>query len=180
VGFAIGILVVVLVGLFTNVGAGPSGAHQPNAGDPVPAFRAPNVGRSGPSVVSVSATGGRPTVILFFARWCPACHTELPPLAAAVTEQAERGGTLSSVRVVGVDSLESSSSAQAFIRSSGVTFPVGFDPAAAVLQGTFQFRSDPYAVFVRPDGTIAQVVPGAQLTPAQFSADEQALIPSGT
>jgi hypothetical protein len=35
-------------------------------------------------------------------------------------------------------------------------------------------------VFVKGDGTISKIVIGAQLSAASFTADERALIPSGT
>jgi hypothetical protein len=81
---------------------------------------------------------------------------------------------------VGVDDLDSSSSAQAFIKATGVTFPVAYDPDASLTSGTFYFDGDPFAVFVNGDGTIARIVRGDVLTPSSFTADERALIPSGT
>ena len=177
------VLAVALgVGLFTHrsSGSGSSGG-QPGPGDPVPSFSAQNVGSSGPASVSVSSRGGKPTVLLFFGDWCSACHAELPPLAAAVARQEAGSGALRSVRVVGIDGLDAPSSAQAFIKSAGVTFPVAYDPDAAITAGKFAFAGDPYTVFVKADGTVARVVPGAQLTPASFTADERALLtPSGT
>ena len=61
-----------------------------------------------------------------------------------------------------------------------MTFPVAYDPGAGITSGLFYFRGDPYTVFVDGDGTIAKIVQGAVLTPSSFTADERALIPSGT
>ena len=61
-----------------------------------------------------------------------------------------------------------------------MTFPVAPDPDADITSGLFYFKGDPYTVFVNGDGTINKIVIGAQLTPASFTADERALIPSGT
>ncbi len=61
-----------------------------------------------------------------------------------------------------------------------MTFPVASDPLADITSGSFYFEGDPYAVFVRGDGTIAKIVGGAVLTPSSLAADERALIPSGT
>jgi peroxiredoxin len=186
VGFAIGILIVVLVGLFTHIGANSGGSAgsgsggQPQPGDPVPSFAQSNIGPSGAKTVAVSAhsSGGVPMALLFFGNWCPSCHQELPPLAAAVRQQQAESGPLSKVRVVGVDSEDSLSSAHSFIASSGVTFPVAYDPDVSITEGAFYFTGDPHAVFVRADGKIAKVEYGP-ITPAQFTADERALIPSG-
>ena len=170
------------VGLFTSIGSSPTsgGARE---GSPVPSFTRQNIGPVGPRQVSVAARGGAigtPTVLLFFGNWCTACHQELPPLAAAVRAQDKAGSALSKIHVVGVDDLDSSSSAKAFIKSTGVTFPVAYDPDASVTSGTFYFDGDPFAVFVNGDGTIARIVRGDVLTPSSFTADERALIPSGT
>ena len=70
--------------------------------------------------------------------------------------------------------------AKSFIHGAGVTFPVASDPQADITSGSFYFDGDPYAVFVKGDGTIAKIVRGAVLTPSSLAADERALIPSGT
>jgi peroxiredoxin len=185
IGFGIGILLIVLFGLFTSLGTSDgsgtagSGGGAPSAGDPVPAFSATNIGPSGDEKVSVPVIG-KPTVLLFFGAWCPSCHTELPPLTAAIRQQDAAGGALSHIRVIGVDSLDSMTNATNFVRAMGVTFPVAFDPNVNITEGDFYFTGDPYAVFIKSDGTIAKVVRGDVLTPSSLTADEQALIPSGT
>jgi thiol-disulfide isomerase/thioredoxin len=169
----------------TGVGSGSGsggGGGAPEAGSAVPTFSRTNVGPTGGSQVAVSpgGTDGRPTVLLFFGNWCPSCHQELPPLAAAVRSQDEAGGALSDIRVVGVDSEDKVSAAKGFIHTAGVTFPVAYDYDTSVTSGLFYFTGDPYAVFVKANGKIAQIVRGDGLTPSSFTADERALIPSGT
>jgi peroxiredoxin len=178
------VLAVALgIGLFTSLGTSQSSTTAPYQGGPVPSFEAANVGDSGPATVSVPAdggSGGTPAVLLFFGAWCSACQAELPPLAEAVRLQDEAHGRLSKVHVIGVDSLDAKGSAESFIRREGVTFPVAYDPSADITSGTFYFDGDPYAVFVKGDGTIAKIVRGAVLNQSSFTADERALIPSGT
>jgi peroxiredoxin len=183
IGLGIGVLIIVLIGLTTSFGTSPSSTGTPHEGGPVPSFTRQNIGPSGPAQVSVSSDGGAngtPAVLLFFGNWCPSCHQELPPLAAAVRQQDHAGGALAGIRVIGVDSEDSTSSARSFIHSSGVTFPVAYDPDVSVTSGLFAFDGDPYAVFVDRDGTIAKIVRGAVLTPASLTADERDLIPTGT
>jgi len=149
----------------------------------VPFFTQQNIGPSGPSQVAVPTDGGgngTPTVLLFFGNWCPSCHQELPPLAAAVQRQEQAGGALSRIRVIGVDSEDTEGSARSFIHSAGVTFPVAYDRQANVTNGLFYFNGDPYAVFVKGDGTISKIVRGAVLTPTLLTADERALFPDTT
>jgi len=167
------------VGLFTSVGTSPGSKGNPQPGGSVPSFTAANIGLTGPHHLAVPA-GGVPTVLLFFGSWCSACQGELPPLAAAVRRQDERGGALAHVDVIGVDSEDSTSAGKSFIEKEGVTFPVASDPNLNITEGDFYFDGDPDAVFVSADGTIARIVRGAQLTPSSFTADERALIPSGT
>jgi cytochrome c biogenesis protein CcmG, thiol:disulfide interchange protein DsbE len=168
------------VGLFTSVGTKDtptSGA--PHDGGRAPAFSGRNLNGTGDVRLSASSTGGNPVVLLFFGNWCPQCHIELPPLASAVRKQAAAGGALSRVRVIGVDSEDTTANAKAFIHSSGVSFPVAYDPDLTITSGDYYFEGDPHAVFVNGDGSISAIVSGP-LSPATFTADERALIPSGT
>jgi cytochrome c biogenesis protein CcmG/thiol:disulfide interchange protein DsbE len=184
----LGIVLALIIGAFlftslgTSSGSGSTGSSSaPSVGDPVPSFTSQNIGPAGGSSVSVSARrGGQPTVLLFFGDWCPSCHQELPGLAAAVRSQESAGGPLAGIRVVGVDSEDTKANAKSFIHGSGVTFPVAYDPNVDITSGLFYFTGDPYAVFVRSDGTIARIVRGDTLTASSLTADERALIPSGT
>jgi peroxiredoxin len=159
------------LGLFVGVGS-PSSGPAPVVGATAPPFSLASVAGSG-KVALPGADGGRPTVVLFFGNWCPECHSELPPLAAQVARQGH--GDLASVRVVGVDSLDSRGSARSFTRASGVTFPVGWDGSSAVTNGAYHFIGDPQAVFIASSGRIVAIHPG-RLTPAGLAAAERRLL----
>jgi cytochrome c biogenesis protein CcmG, thiol:disulfide interchange protein DsbE len=183
IGLGIGVLIILIVGLTTSLGTTPSTPSAPTAGGPVPSFTRQNVGPAGASQVAVPALGGsngKPAVLLFFGNWCPGCHQELPPLAAAVRAQDKAGGALAKIQVIGVDSEDTPAKAKSFIKAAGVSFPVAYDADASVLSGLFYFRGDPYAVFVNGDGTIDKIVRGDGLTPSTFTADERALLPGAT
>jgi peroxiredoxin len=183
IGLGIGLLIILLIGLLTSIGTSSSTTGAPREGGPVPSFSGDNLGPTGSSQISVPADGGgngTPVVLLFFGAWCSSCHAELPPLAAAVRKQEQAHGALSRIHVIGVDSFDKASTAKSFIHAAGVTFPVASDPGAGITSGLFYFDGDPYAVFVNGDGTIAKIVRGAVLTPSSLTADERALIPSGT
>jgi peroxiredoxin len=173
---AVGLVLAVAlgIGLFSSVG-NKKADQAPKVGGPVPAFSAARINGSGS--VSVPSTRGTPTVILFFGRWCSECHTELPPLAAAVRHQDSAGGALAHIRVVGVDSEDTLAHARGFVKSSGVTFPVVCDPNIEITSGDFFLYSDPNAVFVNGNGVITRIARTA-LSPSAFIADEKALIPS--
>ncbi len=176
-----GILAAVIlgVGLFTTIGT-KKNSGAPKAGDVVPSFSAARLNGSGDvSVPSDGGGNGTPTVLMFFGNWCTICHTELPPIAAAVHRQSEGGGALSKVRVIGVDSEDTRANATSFIHRSGVTFPVAYDPNLTITSGDFYFQGDPYVVFVNANGTIRSIVAGP-ISAATFVADEQKLTPSGS
>ena len=171
------------IGLFTGIGTSQSTSGSPYVGGSAPTFSASNVGPSGAREVSYPLSGdgaGKPVVLLFFGAWCPSCHGELPPLAHAVAAQTKAGGKLNGVAVIGVDDLDSPSDARSFIRQAGVTFPVAYDPDTVITQQDYGFDGDPYAVFIKGDGTISKIVRGAVLSPSSLRADEESLIPSGT
>jgi peroxiredoxin len=183
IGLGIGVLIILLIGLLTSIGTSSTTTNAPREGGPVPSFAGANVGPTGSSQVSVPADGGgggTPAVLLFFGAWCSSCKAELPPLAAAVKKQDKAHGALARIHVIGVDSFDKTSTAKSFIHAEGITFPVASDPGAGITSGLFYFDGDPYAVFVNGDGTIVRIVRGAVLTPSSFTADERALIPSGT
>jgi peroxiredoxin len=175
-----GLLVVAVVvvglgiGLFTSVGTS-AGSGPPHAGGTAPAFSLPGVNVA----TSVGTPGngggdGHPVVVLFMGDWCTICHSEIPPLAARIKSLQVGHGALSRVAVIGVDSEDTLADAQAFIKGSGVTFPVGDDATAHVMSGLSGFEGDPYAVFIEGNGTILAIHPGP-LSPGQLVSFERKL-----
>ncbi len=122
--------------------------------------------------------GTRPAVLLFFASWCTACHTEVPAVAALYSHQRADHSPLAAVAVVGVDGNDPGSAASSFVRQSKVTFPVGVDPDYALTEGKFGFLGLPDAVFVNADGTIAGIHQGA-LSTAELVDWEHRLVSNG-
>ncbi len=174
---------VVLAGilalfLFTGVGTG-SHAGRPMAGSAAPPFTLPRVDGSG--TVGVPADGGgngRPAILLFFASWCGPCQKEVPALARTYRGQQAAKSRLAEVRVIGVDGSDPKADAVRFIRSSGISFPVGADKAYTVTSGLFQFTGFPESVFVEGNGTIAGIHVGP-LSPAAFVGWERKLLATG-
>ena len=162
------------VGLFTSIGSsGEPGA--PHVGGQAPTFSLPTVDGNG--TVGQQIGDGSPTVILFFANWCSICHSELPALAKVVRAQDQPRSSLARIQVVGVDPLDSAESARAFVKDSGVTFPVGLDGDGSVMGSKYLFRGPPYAVFIGSDGTIT-AIKASTLTPAALLSAERQLVAS--
>ena len=99
--------------------------------------------------------------------WCTICHSEIPPLAAKIDALRSGHSALGRLAVIGVDSEDTLSDAQSFITSSHVSFPVGDDGSAHVMNAVYGFEGDPYAVFIEGSGRIMTIHPGP-LSPSQF------------
>ena len=163
------------IGLFTSIGVTAS-TGPPHIGGLAPTFSIPRL--NGPGTVGTPRNGGghgKPVVLLFMGDWCSVCHSEIPPLAAKIKTLQNGHGALSKLAVIGVDSEDTLSDALAFVKTSGVTFPVGNDSTAHVMNGLYGFEGDPYSVFVEANGTIMGIHPGP-LTPSKLVDMERKLL----
>lgn len=107
--------------LGTVTGAGFSRLAGSRAqGFSIPSLRYPR------AHVSLASLRGRPLVLNFWASWCVPCRKEMPAIEAV----AHRFGA--SVNFLGVDTNDTRSAALSFAAQTGVTYPLGFDPAATV------------------------------------------------
>jgi peroxiredoxin len=165
-----GAAVVALgIGLFTSLGTSAAGG-PPQAGVTAPTFSLAGLNVAGRVGTPESGGGdGKPVVVLFMGDWCSVCHSEIPPLAAKIKALRSGHTALGRLAVIGVDSEDTLSDARAFVSSSGVTFPVGDDSTAHVMNGVYGFQGDPYAVFIEGNGRIMTIHPGP-LSPARFVA----------
>ena len=72
--------------------------------------------------LSLQSRAGHPVIVNFFASWCTPCQKETPLIA-----RFYRSGP-GHVAIIGVDVNDSAAKAMAFVRKSGVTYPVAVDP----------------------------------------------------
>lgn len=103
--------------------------------------------------VSDVSLAGKPAVLNFYASWCTVCRGELPAFQAT----AQRIG--SRVNFVGVNpqSNDTDSGQAAMIRAAGVTYPTVRDRHDALLSLFDTSGSLPVTVFLRADGSVADV-----------------------
>jgi thiol-disulfide isomerase/thioredoxin len=163
------------VGLFTSIGTSTV-SGPPRAGGVAPAFSLSGLNVGGR--IGTPESGGRdgkPMVVLFMGDWCTICHSEIPPLAAKIKELRSGHSALGHLAVIGVDSEDALPNALSFIRSSGITFPVGDDGTAHVMNGVYGFEGDPYAVFIEGSGVIMTIHPGP-LSVTKFVTLERELL----
>ena len=146
---------IVVVSLLTGGSVKPGGATSTNAlvGQSVKGFHI--AGLNGGTIDAPYAKG-HPTVLIFFASWCGPCKAEMPKVAAYLRNHNE-----GVVRVIGIDTNDTRGPAQGFVTRSGVSFPVAFDPSAAISNGIFQLLAIPDTVFVNAKGVVTQVYQGA-------------------
>jgi len=99
--------------------------------------------------LTLSNLRGRPTIINFWATWCPPCRRELPALEAAY--QAHRD----EIGFIAVDVKEEAGTVLAFVEELGLTFPVVLDPEGAISNISYQVRGLPTTIFVDAHGVVA-------------------------
>lgn len=72
--------------------------------------------------ITLSQYQGKPLIVNFWASWCEPCQKETPLLARWYAQQHGH------VVLVGLDENDAASSALAFARAKGVSYPIGVDP----------------------------------------------------
>ena len=106
----------------------------------------------------VAQLAGLPVVINQWASWCTNCRFEFPFFQQASRQEANR------VAFVGLDSQDSQSSAQAFLRQFPVDYPSVFDPSASQAQSLGGGQGWPTTIFMNAKHQITNVHVGAYPT----------------
>jgi thiol-disulfide isomerase/thioredoxin len=154
-GSALAVIAIVVVSILTG------GKVTNNDGEPTSRLVGKSVATfslSGLSSGTIEAPwkSHHAAVLIFFASWCGPCQGEMPKVARFLRHHNE-----GSIRVIGIDALDSRGPAKAFVKKSGVAFPVAFDPSADVTTGIFQFQTVPETAFVSAKGVVKQIYFGA-------------------
>lgn len=122
-------------------------------GQPVPAI---SVTSAAGTPLALNALRGKPTLIVLFASWCAPCMLELPWIRGAAQEYGKE------VQFVGIDVLESRTTALAFLHHEALPFSVGYVDTATMdavvsavtrQDGGMKYRI-PAVYAVAADGTI--------------------------
>jgi cytochrome c biogenesis protein CcmG/thiol:disulfide interchange protein DsbE len=126
--------------------------------------QSPLVGRAAPAVAGAAVGGthfqlarapGHYVVLNFFASWCVPCQQEGPELVTFAF-QHQQSGTPAVVSVVFQDT---TSSARAYQRKIGVTWPTMVDPNNAIALA-YGVREDPTSFLIAPDGRVVASIVG--------------------
>jgi len=103
------------------------------------------------AATSLSAFRGRVVVLNYWASWCTPCRQEAPLLQRWQATLARRGGT-----VLGIDTLDVTTDARAFIRDFHITYPVLRDRDGQT-QKPFGVRGFPETMVLDRRGRVAHV-----------------------
>jgi thiol-disulfide isomerase/thioredoxin len=155
IGSSIAVIAIVVVSILTG-GHVTTNNGEPTSnlvGKSVASFSVPGL-ESGTVVAPWKSDHA--AVLIFFASWCGPCQSEMPRVASYLRHHNE-----GSIRVIGMDSGDKRGAATKFIKRSGVTFPVAFDPNDTVATGIFQFATVPETAFVTAKGVVNQIYFGA-------------------
>ena len=151
------VLSVLLAGAFAADLSPSDIAALRQPGTPVPAAALPNLAGG---TLSLRSPDGKATVLVVFASWCDPCRENMP----AIVKFARK----SSARVVGIDELESASSAKALVAQYKVPFPTvllsapGFDaPGVTDEQRGATGIDIPAVYFIDAHGRSVNAVVGA-------------------
>ena len=117
---------------------------------------------------------GKPTLLEFFATWCPHCQAEAPHLRALATQLAPRG-----VRFVSINAdSEDAASVFAFHRYFGLPYPALLDPGQPAGSFTQQGASGPVtsAYHLHAYPTFYVISPSGKVTWASDGEQPDALL----
>jgi cytochrome c biogenesis protein CcmG/thiol:disulfide interchange protein DsbE len=136
---------VLGTGRGTTLDAAVARGERPAA----PAIALPRL--DGGDATSLTAYRGQVVVLNYWASWCTPCRQEAPLLERWQARMASRGGT-----VLGIDALDVTSDARAFIRELHVTYPMLRDRDGET-QKRFGVRGFPETIVLDRRGRVAGV-----------------------
>ncbi len=124
----------------------PDMPTAPYAQNAAPDFTLPQLGGGS---LTLSDFRGKPTIINFWATWCPPCRRELPALQAVYSARSDEIG------FIAVDVKEGVGMVEAFVKELGLTFPIALDEDGSISNIAYEVRGLPTTIFVDANGVVA-------------------------
>lgn len=133
--------------------AGEGLAQAPEEGDRAPEFTLRTLEGS---ATRLSQYRGRAVIVNFWASWCEPCRVELPEIVAVYHANRERGLV---VLAVNLTDQERKKDVGAFVRATGIPFPVLLDDRGRVRE-RYGLVAVPTTLFIDSAGTVRRIHPG--------------------
>ncbi|GAB4579698.1 MAG: TlpA disulfide reductase family protein [Anaerolineales bacterium] len=144
----------------------------PRAGFAAPDFTLPTPDGE---TITLSELRGRPVIVNLWASWCGPCRAEMPALQRIYETYQDTGLVILAVNATQQDS---EAAALAFVAEHGLTFPILLDVDGEASH-LYELRALPSTYFIRPDGTIEEVVLGGPMAEALLSTRVERLLTLG-
>lgn len=157
---------VAAVSIALALGGGAGARPQPARN-----FTVPVLGHPGQQL-SLSRYAGKPVIVNFFASWCTPCQHETPLLARFYR------GSHGRLTMIGIDVNDPAGAAMAFVRKTGVSYPIGVDSPPMPTAAAYSVNGLPQTFFLNAQHQIVKRVFGA-VTPQQLTTGT-ALMDPGT
>lgn len=100
--------------------------------------------------ISLSDFTDKPTLLVFWATWCPHCRSEMPVVEKVYKDLNPKG-----VNIIGVSLDENSAKARDFVRDNHISFPIAVAGAKGNLLGSYGITGIP-TVFVLDKGGVVK------------------------
>ncbi len=148
------VILIVLSGLLVVLGLQLVNASltQPTGG-PAPDFTLHIFEELGGGEFILSENRGKVVVINFWASWCGPCREEAPALQQVWEAYRDRGDVV----LVGVDYVDNTQDALAYLAEFGITYPNGPDLETKI-SDAFRIQGVPETFVVGKDGNIFQFI----------------------
>ena len=108
-----------------------------------------------PQPLRLSDFKGKVVFLNFWATWCPPCKAEMPSMERLYRRFKDRGFTILAVSI----DTGGAAPVAAFVKTFGLTFPIGLDPKGAVAN-QYVLRGLPATFLIDKAGYIAAVAVG--------------------
>jgi cytochrome c biogenesis protein CcmG/thiol:disulfide interchange protein DsbE len=157
---AIGTVIAAVLGAFlffvtgvnTKSGTGPGAGPVVGIGRQAPNFSLPRLGSGAPMTLDgLGKAVHRPVILNFFGSWCTPCQEETPLLSQTAAAEQAKG---SNIQFVGVDVNDDPGNAIAFVKQTGLPYPILADRTLRVTSGLFGLYGAPNTYFIGASGQV--------------------------
>jgi thiol-disulfide isomerase/thioredoxin len=121
--------------------------------------------------ITRSSLRGKAVWLNFLGSWCPPCYDELPRMESYWLRFKDKG-----LVIVGVDIKEGRAEAEALVKQTKVTFPVGVDPTS-VTEQFWSAYAMPVHFWIDKDGYVRSFAFGG-IGPEQMDAGLATVLPA--